>query len=102
VAPAAGAIAAGNRVMIRPSSMTRRTGDILAEAISKYFDPTEVAVVTADYGPGSAFSKLAFDSFFFTGSPEVGREVARDCAANLVPVSLELGGKNPVVVDRDA
>ncbi|MDM1884300.1 aldehyde dehydrogenase family protein [Mycobacteroides abscessus] len=102
VAPAAGAIAAGNRVMIRPSSMTRRTGDVLAEAISKYFDPAEVAVVTANYGPGSAFSKLAFDSFFFTGSPEVGREVARDCAANLVPVSLELGGKNPVVVDRDA
>nr|WP_309224207.1 MULTISPECIES: aldehyde dehydrogenase family protein [unclassified Mycobacteroides] len=100
--PAAGAIAAGNRVMIRPSSVTRRTGEVLAEAVAKYFDPTEVCVITAEYGPGSAFSRLPFDSFFFTGSPEIGREVARDCAANLVPVALELGGKNPVVVDADA
>lgn len=100
--PAAGAIAAGNRVMVRPSSMTRRTGEVLAKAMDKYFDPSELAVITADYGPGSAFSKLPFDSFFFTGSPEVGRQVARDCAENLVPVSLELGGKNPVVVDWDA
>ncbi|WP_418002815.1 aldehyde dehydrogenase family protein [Mycobacterium sp. PDNC021] len=100
--PAAGAIAAGNRVMVRPSSQTPRTGEVLAEAVAKYFDPTEFSVITADYGPGSAFSRLPFDSFFFTGSPEIGREVARDCAANLVPVALELGGKNPVVVDRDA
>ncbi|AYM43573.1 aldehyde dehydrogenase family protein [Mycobacteroides chelonae] len=100
--PAAGAIAAGNRVMIRPSSVTRRTGEVLAKAVAKHFDSTEVSVITAEYGPGSAFSRLPFDSFFFTGSPEIGREVARDCAANLVPVALELGGKNPVVVDQDA
>ncbi|MGL6234793.1 MAG: aldehyde dehydrogenase family protein [Segniliparus sp.] len=101
-APTAAALAAGNRVMVRPSSVTRRTVDVLAKAAAKYFDPAELAVITADYGPGSVFSKLPFDGFFFTGSPEVGREVARDCADNLVPVTLELGGKNPVVVDRDA
>ncbi|MBB4852900.1 coniferyl-aldehyde dehydrogenase [Mycobacteroides chelonae] len=100
--PAAGALAAGNRVMIRPSSATYRTGKVLAQAIAKYFDPTELSVITAEYGPGSAFSRLPFDSFFFTGSPEIGREVARDCAANLVPVALELGGKNPAIVDHDA
>ncbi|MGV0625533.1 aldehyde dehydrogenase family protein [Mycolicibacter minnesotensis] len=99
--PAAGVIAAGNRVMVRPSSGSPRTGEVLATAIAKFMDPEECAVITPDYGPGSAFSKLPFDGFFFTGSPEVGRQVARDCAQNLVPVTLELGGKNPVVVDRD-
>ncbi|WP_018177198.1 aldehyde dehydrogenase family protein [Jongsikchunia kroppenstedtii] len=100
--PAAGALAAGNRLMIRPSSVTRHTGDALARYAAGYFDLEELAVITAEHGPGSAFSRLRFDSFFFTGSPEVGIEVAKDCAANLVPATLELGGKNPVVVDTDA
>jgi len=100
--PAAGALAAGNRLMIRPSSVTRNTGDALARYAADYFGLEELSVITADHGPGSAFSRLRFDSFFFTGSPEVGIEVAKDCAVNLVPATLELGGKNPVVVDVDA
>lgn len=100
--PAAAAIAAGNRVMVRPSSATPRTTETLARNVGRYLDPEELSVITADFGPGAAFSKLRFDAFFFTGSPAVGREVAADCAANLVPVTLELGGKNPAIVDIDA
>lgn len=100
--PAVAALAAGNRVMVRPSTVTARTSALLATAARAYFDAAELFVVPAEAGPGSEFSKLAFDSFFFTGSPEVGRQVARDCATNLVPVTLELGGKNPVIIDADA
>ncbi|GAB17155.1 putative aldehyde dehydrogenase [Gordonia effusa NBRC 100432] len=100
--PTAGALAAGNRVMLRPSSMTQRTSAVLARHVPHYFEPEEFTIATRADGPGAAFSKLDFDGFFFTGSPEVGREVARDCAANLTPVTLELGGKNPAIVDRDA
>lgn len=102
LAPAAAAIAAGNRVMVRPSSITANTTALLASAAPRYFSKDEFAVITPDYGPGAAFSKLKFDAFFFTGSPETGASVAGDCAANLVPVTLELGGKNPVLVDSDA
>ncbi|WP_418002853.1 aldehyde dehydrogenase family protein [Mycobacterium sp. PDNC021] len=100
--PAVAALAAGNRVMVRPSSVTARTSAVLADAADRYFPPDELYVATAESGPGSEFSKLNFDAFFFTGSPAVGREVAKDCAANLVPVTLELGGKNPVIVDHAA
>ncbi|MEZ0342734.1 coniferyl aldehyde dehydrogenase [Mycobacterium sp. pV006] len=102
VLPAAAAFAAGNRVMIKMSEVTPRTAETFAELVPKFFDPTELAVVTGDVDVASAFTRLPFDHLFFTGSPSVGAMVARAAAENLVPVTLELGGKNPVVVARQA
>ena len=102
IVPAASAFAAGNRVMIRPSSVTAKTTDLLARLAPKYFTIEEFAVVTSKHGSGADFAKLRVDHMFFTGSPEVGASVAGEAAKNLVPVTLELGGKNPVVVDPEA
>ncbi|UGT55100.1 aldehyde dehydrogenase family protein [Nocardia asteroides] len=100
--PAGSAFAAGNRVLMRPSSITAQTTDLIAELAPEYFSVEELAVITSKHGSGSDFAKLEFDHLFFTGSPEVGRSVAVEAAKNLVPVTLELGGKNPAVVDVDA
>ncbi len=96
--PAVAALAAGNRVMIKMSEITGRTADLMAELAPRYFDETELAVVTGGPEIAATFAGLAFDHLFFTGSPEVGKRVQRAAADNLVPVTLELGGKNPVVV----
>ncbi len=98
VLPAAAAFAAGNRVMIKMSEITARTGELMAELAPRYFDETELAVVTGGPEVAAEFAGLPFDHLFFTGSPEVGKRVQAAAAANLVPVTLELGGKNPVVV----
>lgn len=100
--PAASALAAGNRAMIKFSEATPRAADLFAAKVARYFDPTELAVVTGGPDVGAAFSALAFDHIFFTGSPRVGALVASTAAKNLVPVTLELGGKNPAVVAHDA
>ncbi|MBD0021475.1 MULTISPECIES: aldehyde dehydrogenase family protein [Gordonia] len=100
--PAGSAFAAGNRVLLRPSSITARTADVIAEYAPDYFSIEELAVITSRHGGGSDFAKLKVDHMFFTGSPEVGASVASEAGKNLVPVTLELGGKNPVVVDTDA
>lgn len=102
VQPAAEAIAAGNRVMIKFSDVNTRAGAVLASAIADEFDPREVTVVNGGLDVATAFSDLPFNHLFFTGSPAVGRKVAEAAGRNLVPVTLELGGKNPVVVGRDA
>ncbi|MDX2356927.1 aldehyde dehydrogenase family protein [Dietzia sp. PP-33] len=102
IVPAGSALAAGNRVMIRPSSVTARTTEVLCRLAPQYFAVDELAVAGPEHGRGSDFSALAFDHLFFTGSPGVGKSVARDAAENLTPVTLELGGKNPVVVDSSA
>lgn len=102
VLPAAAAFAAGNRVMIKMSEVTPRTAETFARLAPRFFDPTELAVVTGDVDVASAFSRLPFDHLFFTGSPTVGAMVAQAASANLVPVTLELGGKNPVVVGPHA
>lgn len=100
--PAGSAFAAGNRVLMRPSSVTARTTDVIAKHAPQYFSVEEFAVITSKHGSGSDFAKLTVDHMFFTGSPEVGASVAQEAAKNLVPVTLELGGKNPGVVDIDA
>ncbi len=100
--PAGSAFAAGNRVLMRPSSVTARTTDVIAKHAPDYFSIEELAVITSKHGSGSDFAKLKVDHMFFTGSPEVGSSVAQEAAKNLVPVTLELGGKNPAVVDVDA
>ncbi|WP_428844331.1 aldehyde dehydrogenase family protein [Mycolicibacter sinensis] len=102
VQPAASAFAAGNRVMIKFSEVTSRTAELFAAKVTEYFDPTELTVVTGGADVGAAFSALPFDHLFFTGSPGVGALVAAAAGKNLVPVTLELGGKNPAVIAADA
>ncbi|GHE79415.1 aldehyde dehydrogenase [Amycolatopsis deserti] len=100
--PAVEALAAGNRVMIKFSDMTPRTGAVFARAVATRMSPEEVVVVTGGLQTAAAFSSLRFDHLFFTGSPKVGRLVAAAAGRNLVPVTLELGGKNPAIVAPDA
>src|SRR6195952_382428 len=100
--PALDALAAGNRVIIKFPDFHARTGQILAQAVSEYLSEDEVAVVVGDLDTARAFSDLALDHIIFTGSPSIGKAVAEAAGRNLVPVTLELGGKNPVVVARDA
>ncbi|GAB3237315.1 coniferyl aldehyde dehydrogenase [Mycolicibacterium hippocampi] len=102
VLPASAAFAAGNRVMIKMSEITPRTAELMETRACDYFDPAELHVVTGDTTVSAAFAALPFDHLFFTGSPAVGGLVQRAAAANLVPVTLELGGKNPVVVSPGA
>ncbi|MFO1311497.1 MAG: coniferyl aldehyde dehydrogenase [Burkholderiales bacterium] len=102
LAPVAGALAAGNRVLLKPSEITPATSALLHELVSASFAPDEFAVVLGDASVGHAFSSLPFDHLFFTGSTAVGRAVARAAAENLTPVTLELGGKSPVVIAPDA
>ena len=102
LAPAVAAIAAGNRVMLKPSELTPATSALLAELVSTSFREDEFAVIEGDADIGQAFSALAFDHLFFTGSTAVGRKVAQAAAANLTPVTLELGGKSPAVFDATA
>lgn len=98
VLPASAAFAAGNRVMIKMSEVTPRTAELMKTLSGAYFDPAELSVVTGGPDVAAEFAALPFDHLFFTGSPSVGALVQRAAAANLVPVTLELGGKNPVVV----
>lgn len=102
LAPATAALAAGNRVMLKPSELTPRTSALLAQAVAEHFSPEEFTVVQGDAGVARQFAHLPFNHLFFTGSTPVGREVAKAAAANLTPVTLELGGKSPAVVDASA
>lgn len=100
--PMAGILAAGNRAMIKPSEFTERVSDVFAEAVPKYFAEEEMAVFTGGVEVGTAFSKLAFDHLIFTGATSVGKHIMRAAADNLVPVTLELGGKSPTIIGRSA
>ena len=98
--PAVAALAAGNRVLIKPSELTPATSELMARIVAEHFAPEEMQVITGDAEVGKAFTELPFDHLFFTGSTPVGRLVAQAAAKNLTPVTLELGGKSPAVVDR--
>ena len=98
--PLATALAAGNRAMIKPSELTPATSNALVALLAETFSEDEVAVVTGDASIGASFAALPFDHLFFTGSTAVGRAVMRAASEHLVPVTLELGGKSPVLVDR--
>jgi len=95
-------LAAGNRAMIKPSEFTERTSLLMAELTEEYFTADEVAVVTGGPEVAAAFSSLPFDHLVFTGSTPTGRRVMEAAAKNLVPVTLELGGKSPVIMGRNA
>ncbi len=97
--PLATAIAAGDRAMIKPSEFTPKTTELLAAMLGEIFPEEQVAVVTGGPEVGAAFSVLPFDHLIFTGSTNVGRAVMRAASDHLVPVTLELGGKSPVIVE---
>jgi len=97
--PAVGALAAGNRVMLKPSELTPRCSALLERAVAGSFAEDEMAVVTGGADVGRAFVELPFDHLLFTGSTAVGRMVALAAAKNLTPVTLELGGKSPAILD---
>jgi len=98
LSPVAGAIAAGNRVMLKPSEWTPKTSALLAELASEAFEPDEFAVFEGGIETGRAFSELPFDHLLFTGSTRVAKEVSNSAAKNLTPLTLELGGKSPALV----
>ncbi len=100
--PLAGILAAGNRCMIKPSEFTPATSAVMAEIFPTAFDELEIAVVTGGPQTGADFSSLPFDHLLFTGATSIARHVMRAASDNLVPVTLELGGKSPVVVGRSA
>jgi coniferyl-aldehyde dehydrogenase len=98
VGPLAAALAAGNRVMLKPSEHTPRTSQLLARLLGEALGPDVVAVVTGGTDIGTMFSRLPFDHLLFTGSTDVGKHVMRAAAENLTPVTLELGGKSPALL----
>ncbi len=102
LAPAIGAIAAGNRVMIKPSELTPQFSALLKELIAANFNSVELTVTGIEDGVARAFAALPFDHLVFTGSTRVGRIVAETAGRNLTPVTLELGGKSPTIVDTSA
>jgi coniferyl-aldehyde dehydrogenase len=102
LAPAIGAIAAGNRVMIKPAELTPHFSALLKEVIAERFDATELLITDIEDEVAKAFPTLPFDHLIFTGSTRVGRIVAEAAGRNLTPVTLELGGKSPAIVDRTA
>ncbi len=102
LSPLSAALAAGNRVMIKPSELTPATAEMMHEMISAVFDESEVAVVTGGVEIGQAFSALPFDHLLFTGSTSIGQRVYMAAAQNLTPVTLELGGKSPAIIDDSA
>ncbi|MBX3482052.1 coniferyl aldehyde dehydrogenase [Phenylobacterium sp.] len=100
--PLAGILAAGNRAMIKPSEFTPATSELMAKMFAEAFDEEEIAVFTGGPDVGHAFSGLAFDHLIFTGATSIARHVMKAAAENLVPLTLELGGKSPVIVGRSA
>lgn len=102
IGPLIGALAAGNRALLKLSEFTPATNAVLQGVLAEAFGADEVAVVQGEREVSEAFSRLPFDHLLFTGSTPVGHHVMRAAADNLTPVTLELGGKSPVLVDTDA
>lgn len=102
IGPAIGALAAGNRVMLKPSEMAPALGGLLEQLVGRYFSPDEFAVFNGEPPLALAFASLPFDHLLFTGSTKIGRKVAQAAAQNLTPTTLELGGKSPCVLSADA
>lgn len=102
LAPLIGAIAAGNTVVLKPSEFSSATGTLLHKIISESLDPAHVHVMLGDADVSKNLTALKWDYIFFTGSPGVGKIIYKAAAAHLTPVTLELGGKNPCVVEESA
>ncbi|NWG71132.1 MAG: coniferyl aldehyde dehydrogenase [Parvularculaceae bacterium] len=102
LSPLAAALAAGNRVMLKPSELTPNTASLLKEILAAEFAEDVVGVVLGGVETGEAFAEVPFDHLLFTGSTAIGRKVALAAARNLTPVTLELGGKSPAIIDDSA
>ena len=100
--PLASIFAAGNRAMVKPSEITPATANIIKEGVEKYFDISELAVITGGPSVGEQFSGLKLDHLLFIGSNRVAKKVAAQAAKNLVPTTLELGGKSPTIIGTNA
>ncbi len=100
--PIAGIFAAGNRAMVKTSEFTARTAALFEEVSPKYFATEELAFFSGGPEVGKAFSELPFDHLIFTGATGIGRHILHAAADNLTPVTLELGGKSPVIIGKDA
>jgi coniferyl-aldehyde dehydrogenase len=100
--PLATALAAGNRVMIKPSEFNPATAALLARLFAQYFSDDEIVVVNGGPEIGGAFSALPLDHILFTGATSIGKMVMQSASKNLTPVTLELGGKSPTIVSRSA
>ena len=96
-APLAGVLAAGNRAMIKPSDLSPHMGEWLQKRVPEYFDPMEVGLVTGDMNVSQAFTSLPFDHLVYTGGGSIAKHIMRAAAENLVPLTLELGGKSPTI-----
>ena len=101
IGPLVGALAAGNRVMLKLSESTPATGQLLKTLLGRIFPEDLVCVVLGEADIGVAFSRLRFDHLLFTGATSIGKHVMRAAAENLTPVTLELGGKSPAIVSGD-
>ncbi|MFL0417754.1 coniferyl aldehyde dehydrogenase [Sphingomonas sp. 179-I 2A4 NHS] len=102
MSPLAGIFAAGNRAMVKTSEYTPVTAALFEEIVGRYFDATELAFVSGGPEIGKAFAELPFDHLLFTGATGIGRHILHAAADNLTPVTLELGGKSPVIIGKDA
>ncbi len=100
--PLAGIIAAGNRALLKPSELSPNTSNLIAELIKRKIPPEFINVINGGVETAAEFTKLPFDHIVFTGATSVGRKVMAAAAQNLVPVTLELGGKSPVIVSKTA
>ncbi|MDN5202647.1 aldehyde dehydrogenase [Fulvivirgaceae bacterium BMA10] len=102
IMPLIGAVAAGNTVIVKPSEITEHTSKVIKDLISMVFDQAHVAIIEGGVEVSQALLAERFDYIFFTGSEVVGKIVAKAAAEYLTPVTLELGGKSPCIVDKDA
>jgi aldehyde dehydrogenase (NAD+) len=102
LSPLVGAIAAGNRVVLKPSEFTPKTSEIIAQIIDEVFRPSEVVVVEGAVQETQELLRQHFDYIFFTGSTPVGKIIMKAAAEHLTPVTLELGGKSPCLIDESA
>ena len=100
--PAVGAIAAGNTVVLKPSEVAPASSALMAELVPKYLDPDAIAVIEGDGAVSQQLVAQGFDHLLFTGGTDIGRKVYEGAAPHLTPVTLELGGKSPVIVSADA
>jgi len=102
LSPMADIFGAGNRVMLKPSELSPASSQLMADIIQESFDPTELAVVLGGPEVAAEFAALKFDHLLFTGSTNIARKVSQAAAPQLVPLTLELGGKNPTVISSSA
>lgn len=100
--PLASIFAAGNRCVLKPSEYTPASSNLMQELVIRYFDETELAVVLGGSKVGAAFAKMPFDHLLFTGSTSIAPNIIKAAAGNMTPLTLELGGKSPVIVSDTA